>query len=166
MINKKALDSPKKRKPTVFKMTRLERFEKKISKDESGCWNWNGATSPNGYANFWGKDSYMSGHRWSYEYFVGPIPTGLTIDPLCRNRRCVNPKHLESVTSRENTLRGEGLAAKNARKTHCKYGHEFTNENTYLRLGKERRCRECNRRLDREYKARVATKALEKVGGK
>jgi hypothetical protein len=80
----------------------------------------------------------------AYELAIGPIPEGLTIDHLCRNRGCVNPAHLEAVTNRTNLLRGDGIAALNARKTHCKRGHEFTPENTYVWREGTRACRACH----------------------
>lgn len=70
-------------------------------------------------------------HRAVYEHLRGPIPVGLELDHLCRNTRCVNPAHLEPVTHRENALRGVGVSAINAAKTHCKYGHDLTNPDNY-----------------------------------
>jgi hypothetical protein len=81
-------------------------------------------------------------HRFSYEAYVGPIGAGLHIDHLCRVRSCVNPKHLEPVTQRVNTLRGEGRAALQLRVTHCPRGHEYTPDNIYLWRG-HRACRTC-----------------------
>ena len=75
----------------------------------------------------------------------------MTIDHLCRNRRCVNPEHLEPVSRGENVLRGDGHSARNARKTHCIRGHEFTVENSYYAPnGKGKRCRECFKTLRRK----------------
>ena len=71
----------------------------------SGCWLWLGATTDNGYGSFWADGRSHRAHRFAYAQFVGPIPSGLTLDHLCRNRICVNPKHLEPVTDRENILR-------------------------------------------------------------
>lgn len=82
---------------------------------------------------------------------------GKTIDHLCRNRGCVNPLHLQAVPMRENTLRGFGPSAENARKTHCKRGHEFTPENTYLHDGR-RICKQCNRDRNREFGKAVRAK--------
>ncbi|MGO3650436.1 HNH endonuclease signature motif containing protein [Agrococcus casei] len=86
----------------------------------------------------------LPAHRFAYADSRGAIPEGLEIDHLCRNRSCVNPKHLEAVSKRENLARGYAVPAINARKTHCKRGHEFTAENTY-RWGSSRICRACKR---------------------
>lgn len=121
-----------------------DRFWSKV--DTSGdCWPWLGSKNPLGYGKFWLDGSLRKAHRVAYEWCVGPIPDGLHIDHLCRNPSCVNPAHLEAVTHRENVLRGIGPAAKNAIKTHCKNGHEFTPENTYRWEGKpnKRVCRTC-----------------------
>src|SRR5690349_8586564 len=69
-------------------------------------------------------------HRLVFEFAVGPIPQGFTIDHLCRNTLCVHPFHLEAVSNKENVLRGVGHTAINATKTHCKRGHPFDEENT------------------------------------
>lgn len=83
-------------------------------------------------------------HRVAYELCIGPIPTGLTIDHLCRNTRCVNPKHLEAVTLRENILRGTGPTAHNAAKSACRRGHPFDAVKKSVRHV-ERRCYQCDR---------------------
>jgi hypothetical protein len=83
-------------------------------------------------------------HRLAYEQSIGPIPEGLTIDHLCRTKRCVRPDHLEPVSSRENSLRGNNLCAQRARQTHCKRGHEFSPGNTYIVPSTgSRQCRAC-----------------------
>lgn len=88
---------------------RLENYEE----DDSGCWNWNGVVSK-GYGLIKVHSRSVRVHRLMYEVFVGPIPEGLVIDHLCKNKQCVNPEHLEAVTSRENTLRGEGPSSRKA----------------------------------------------------
>lgn len=119
---------------------------------ETPCVEWEGGKDRDGYgqisATVRGRRTTLRAHRVSYEKHIGPIPVGLTLDHLCRNRGCVNPKHLEPVTNRENVLRGQGPAAVNARRTHCVHGHEFTPENTYTYVNESyphgrRVCRTC-----------------------
>lgn len=110
---------------------------------ESGCWEWLGSRS-GGYGQITVRRKNHRAHRLIYELLVGPIPAGKQLDHLCRNSACVNPEHLEPVTSRENTLRGVGVTAINKRRTHCHRGHPFTAENTYRRP-EGRYCKACRR---------------------
>lgn len=113
--------------------------------DEAGCWNWT-ATKPDaeGYIRLTrGRRRYWA-HRLSYEQHVGPIPEGLVIDHLCRNHGCVNPDHLEPVTSRTNVVvRGFNVTADNARLTHCRRGHPLSGENLHILNSGSRVCRIC-----------------------
>lgn len=112
--------------------TNLERFLESVEFAPNDCWSWT-AFKAAGYGRFSVKHDVVSAYRWSYEFFVGPIPEGLHIDHLCRNTSCVNPGHLEPVTGHENLMRSSNWAATNAAKTHCIRGHEFSTENTYTR---------------------------------
>lgn len=115
-----------------------ERFWSKVHKAE-GCWIFTGALSK-GYGVFRIGCKNVPAHRLSWELSLGLIPKGLQIDHLCRNPSCVNPAHLEPVTQKTNVLRGVGLTAQNARKTHCKMGHIL--EGAPVRNG-QRRCKIC-----------------------
>ena len=128
----------------------------------SGCWKWLGSCTSAGYGQVMVGGKIYYTHRLFYERFKGPIPEGLHIDHLCRNRWCCNPSHLEPVTCRENLLRGETSVARNTAKTHCAKGHEFTKENTYTSkgpYGPKRKCRECNRLRQLEYTERKFAEA-------
>lgn len=106
-----------------------ERFWAKVNKTDD-CWLWT-ATTAHGYGNFRFDGKMVRAHRFAYTLLVGPIPAGLEIDHLCRIRACVNPFHLEPVTHRENGLRGDGVAGRRHRQTHCLRGHIFDETNTY-----------------------------------
>lgn len=122
------------------------------------CWISNRAAQPNGYTKIGVLGRTWLTHRFAYEAFVGPIPDGMQLDHLCRQRACVNPEHLEPVTCRENLLRGETVTAREAQQTHCHLGHEFTPENTYVRADRptSRGCRVCRSASARRSKARLA----------
>lgn len=133
-----------------------DRFWKKVQKSE-GCWTWTGAKTSRGYGKLtmWYGEVYrhVSAHKVSYELAKGSVPEGLCIDHLCCNTSCVNPDHLEAVTSGENTRRYTNTI------THCAQGHPFDEENTTwayaVKDGYEswqRVCKTCRRERRAEYR--------------
>lgn len=180
-------------KIVLMRKSESERFWEKV--DRSGkCWEWT-AYKLNGYGRFGVGGAPKNGgrivyaHRWAWESVNGPIPNGMTVDHLCRNRGCQNPDHMELVSPAENTrrqpkptrcpqgheysetnpvgrcrdcnrerciayARAKGIGPR-APRTHCKHGHEFTPENTYVnpKTG-QRFCRTCGRKATRQYLAR------------
>lgn len=128
-----------------------------LSKVRTGpdCWEWLGAKDQDGYGAHYVRGlGQRRAHRLVYELLVAPIPAGLQLDHLCRNRGCVNPAHLEPVTTRVNLLRGDTHAARNAAKTACIHGHPFDEDNTHVRRRGHRECRTCIRERARAYRAR------------
>lgn len=126
---------------------RLARHSLFIS--ETGCIVWTGHKTPNGYGVLKVGGKWKSVHRLAYEQAYGPIPDGLVIDHLCRVKPCKNPDHLEAVSSQTNILRGVGITAKYAARTHCKRGHALTDDNIYnspVRIKRgERLCKLCHK---------------------
>lgn len=132
------------------------RFIANIAPQPNGCWHWTGRIKENGYTQMSVNAKIVPLHRWSYEFFVGPIPAGMEIDHLCHahdschggrtclHRRCLNPDHLAPASHAENTLRGVGVPAQNKRKTHCKRGHAFDEHNTLVNARGHRDCRICH----------------------
>lgn len=121
------------------------RFERQFTIQSNGCWFWNSVCSGSPYGSF-----HFSGRRymafifswWLYRGELVKSPP-LELDHLCRNKRCVNPEHLEPVTRAENNRR--------ARKQHCPQGHAYTPENTGRGSKGERYCKQCGRNRNRRY---------------
>lgn len=109
--------------------------------DKTGpCWVWTASLNSKGYGQINVDGRPKLAHRVAFELERGAIPEGMQLDHLCRNRKCVNPAHLEPVTNKTNTLRGVGPTAVNAAKTECKRGHSLTD--AYVSQGM-RYCRTC-----------------------
>ena len=118
------------------------RFWDKVQPEpNTGCWLWVGSTSSVGYGDFWLNGQHLGAHRLSYTSLVGPIPSGMVIDHLCRTTVCINPSHLEPVYQKENCRRG----IKGVLTTHCPQGHPYNDLNTCLRSRGSRDCRVCRR---------------------
>ena len=111
------------------------------------CWEWRGRFGTTGYGaiKMYGEETWRA-HRLAFYMTKGLIPVGLSIDHTCNHKWCMKPSHLVLCTHRENSLRGAGATAVNARKTHCKRGHEFTMANARRRSDRNgRECRVCRR---------------------
>lgn len=129
------------------------RFWSRIDERDDGCWRWTGSAPNPGYGRFYVDGRKVYAHRFAYEFLIGPIPDGTEIDHLCRNRRCVNPAHLEAVSHAVNIRRSTSPLAAKARQTHCVNGHPFDDANTYIAPNGVRKCRACGRERRRRYRA-------------
>lgn len=121
-------------------------WEKVDRKGEDDCWEWLAFRNEEGYGVIAMNGYPRRAHRMSYELLIGPIPEGLHLDHLCRNRGCVNPKHLEPVTNAENIRRAQPFRVPMEPRVQCPNGHEYTPENTRRAKDGTRRCRTCERR--------------------
>lgn len=129
-----------------------ERFDEKIAVsttrfyNETPCWEWQGWLNDEGYAYFnLTRKKKVRAHKLAWELYVGENLSGSELDHTCRNRKCVNPDHLELVSHKENMLRGNTVNAINAAKTHCIRGHPFDEANTRIRSNGWRACRKCEK---------------------
>jgi len=136
----------------------MDRVIEKVALSEQDCGLWLASTNQQGYGQVWiGSKRERTwrlrrAHRVTYEHFRGPIPDGLQLDHLCRTPRCVNPWHLEPVTQRENTRRGQAPTMVWHLTNTCKRGHSL--EDAYLQNGGQRYCRTCKRTAAKAYRKR------------
>ena len=125
-----------------MRISTASRFLAKVEMN-GDCLMWTGAINPQGYARFWMNGGARQAHRVAYQAKNGPVPVGLQLDHLCRNRACVNTEHLEAVTAQINQHRGYSFSGINARRTECIRGHVFDEANTYINRKGQRKCRIC-----------------------
>jgi len=120
----------------------IEQFWDKVEKTDS-CWNWTGFKNRAGYGMVYYDGKNQLAHRVSMQLAGATYPPKMVTDHLCRNHACVRPDHLEIVTQRENTIRGN-LAKyefdKAQTHTYCKKGHLRVTRYT---PGKRRNCHVC-----------------------
>lgn len=130
--------------------TITERISRKLTVDPiTGCWIHSVSPGNDGYARIHLKDGCAPIHRIVFQSCNGPIPDGMEIDHLCRNRACVRPDHLQLVTHRENVRRGVSRIAKQMARSRCLRGHEFSKVTSRGRV-----CMECARLRHHLRKAR------------
>lgn len=165
----------------VAALLRVERFWSYVetSSDPDACWPWRGLLDGMGYATFSDGGQNAAAHRVAFELAYGEDLGELTIDHLCHtlsdtcaggagclHRRCVRPSHLELVERGENTRRAirqitEAARQRAGKRTHCRNGHELTDENRMVGKDGRRRCRTCHR----EQVKRARLKAIAKRDG-
>lgn len=118
---------------------------------ETGCHEWTGAVTRDGYGHIHYEGALIEVHRLALILADHEIPDGFHVHHTCRNPICANPEHLQVLSPREHARAHASL------RTHCKNGHEFTEANTrreYRRGGLRRVCRSCEAQNQRAYKAR------------
>lgn len=123
----------------------------------TGCWLWSGYVTGNGYGSISINGLPEPVHRFIFRKLVRPIISGYEIDHLCNTPICINPKHLEQKTPKENKMRSNCPPAINAKRTSCIHGHSLSGENLYLykrKDGTRRYCKQCMRDRKKQSKER------------
>ena len=139
-------------RPTYTPEERIARFLLLVDKTPT-CWLWKGAS--NGRYGSWKGLNYEhhTAHKWSYIYFVGPVPSGMDVDHKCETSLCVNPEHLQLLLPSYNR-------AWQSEKEHCKRGHPLKNDNLYITPDGRRQCKDCIRRRNEKASERRITISL------
>lgn len=134
------------------------RLLKKKHIAENGCWEWTGSLDNGGYGIIKYCESVWRVHRLML-YLTRPKEFNLypVVMHLCDNRKCFNPEHIKGGTDSDNVRDMVAKGRLNRQTTvitHCKRGHEYTDENTYYdKIGK-RSCRICRAEVKKQIKER------------
>ena len=123
------------------------------------CWEWTGHQDKDGYGRLRANNKDLRAHRVSWEmHNKRHIPKGMQIMHSCDNPSCVNPAHLSLGTAQDNAndalSKGRTVGARLKQRTHCRYGHEYNEENTYMVMGRKRRCRICSATTAQRFRER------------
>lgn len=131
----------------------LERLMRHVEKTSRGCLMWKGGTDARGYGHFFilenGKRKIVYPCQWLYERTIGIVPPGEVLRHSCGQPSCINPAHRILVSRSQLAYMIDTPPSANSRKTHCKRGHRFNEQNTYFHNG-HRNCRVCARLRSRE----------------
>ena len=150
----------------------VARLMSHVKRLKNGCWHWTGSAGSYGYAQVTFRGGHDSAHRLFYRVFVAAIPRGFVIHHRCRNRRCVNPDHLEATVTADNVRRTilRGPEHYNAAKTHCKRGHPFSGTNLIVEFrpdgARRRACRICQLEFGRKRQANYKRRRREKAAAR
>lgn len=126
---------------------RPERWTDKHVVDENGCWIWQGSVAHNGYGTRQYRGKHRTAHRAYYIHYKIEVPEGMHIDHLCRVKLCVNPRHLDMVTAKENMRRKPGVVPYEGKiertyggpssgATECRHGHPYSPDNVGQYVGR------------------------------
>ena len=138
-----------------WKQKDFDRFWSYVNKTET-CWLWTGSNIRKGYGRF---SLYLDGnntrtlvtaHRVSFVLSGQDILGGMVLDHICKNKLCINPRHLRLVTQLENIMAGNGIAKKYAARSECSKGHPLSGSNLMVRQDSGRRCRICRNKQNRD----------------
>lgn len=134
-----------------FPRSIIDRARDHIIVNLYGCWLWQGQRDKYGYGIIRvgsvvnNTRKKKGAHRAVYEEIMGKVADNLVLDHLCRTPACVNPGHLEPVTTAENFRRGiQNGGADKRKRRHCVRGHGFSIANTRIRKNGTRQCRMCD----------------------
>lgn len=134
----------------------IKRFNSKWKKI-GDCHLWQGPLDRDGYGYITLRHESQRAHRVAYFICHGAIPDGFVVNHTCRNRSCVNPQHLNTMSASENSKRDTTSRGYiNSQKTRCPRGHLYDRQ-----YGGQRSCSKCDaeksKRLRAKWKAEGRT---------
>lgn len=89
-------------RPTLFVKGHHRKPDRVLIDSNTACWEWQLTTNTEGYGNCWYEGRLQPAHRVAYKLLIGEIPEWADdLHHKCENRRCVNPGHLEPITTQK-----------------------------------------------------------------
>ena len=142
------------------KVPQTATLEQKLSSytQKGDCWEYNGCTNDCGYCQIMVNKKLQYAHRLAWEFHNDKkIPSGMTIDHICFNRKCINPAHLRLMSMDDNRVRHNVSLKSVCEKHNCKRKIIWCWSSRSNKMMRRSVCLKCQCERTKKYKDKMRT---------